>query len=210
MLLFPRRRVDEGLLTGNSLHRAGDGVLLHLLQPGGRLGADRSVHDSVLPDYPGQFPGVHPADARNVLPLQVCIQIHFTAEVGRGGAPLPGNIPPDGAASLEIPGNHAVVSHQGIGLQHNLPVIAGVRQRFKIATHAGGKHQLPHRVPACTEANPLKYLPVLQNQIRLFHAFSTVPFPSAIPPWRLLLILKYYLLSRFFRQSIYANLFINI
>ena len=153
--------MDRGFLTGNSLHHAGDGVGLDGGQVGGDLVADGGIHHAVLPDDPGQLPGVHAVQPRHALLFQEGIQITVRAEVGRSAAVLPDHIALHAAGSFKILPDDAVVADQRIGLHNDLSGIAGVRQGLDVAAHTGGEHQLTHGVGLRTEPDALKYLAVL-------------------------------------------------
>ena len=159
--LLPFRRIAVGLLAGNSLHHTGDGVGLDGSQVGGDLVADGGIHHAVLPDDPGQLPGVHAVQPRHALLFQEGIQITVRAEVGRSAAVLPDHIALHAAGSFKILPDDAVVADQRIGLHNDLSGIAGVRQGLDVATHTGGEHQLTHGVGLRTEPDALKYLAVL-------------------------------------------------
>ena len=167
--LLPLRRVHRGLGAGDRLHHTGDGVGLYRRQIRRHLVADGGVHDAVLPDDPGQLPGIDAPEARDSLLFQIGIQVAVAAEVGGRVAPLPDHIPLDAARALKILPDDPVVADEGIGLQHDLSGVAGVCQRLDVAAHAGGEHQLTHGVPFRAETDALEHLAVLKHQISFFH-----------------------------------------
>ena len=168
--LLPRRRVYGGLPAGDGLHHAGDSVGLHRREVRRNPAANRGVHHAMFPDDSCELPGVHAAQPRHILLLQIGVQVTVTPEIRGGIAVLPHHIALDAAGALKILTNDPIVADQRIGLQHDLPRIAGVRQRLNITAHAGGEHQLPHRVSPGAKAKALKHLAVLEHQIALFHS----------------------------------------
>ena len=54
----------------------------------------------------------------------------------------------------------AVVAKLGKGVDHQLPVVAGVGEAFHAAGHAGGEHQLAHGGAGGAETPPLQDLTV--------------------------------------------------
>ena len=75
--------------------------------------------------------------------------------------PLPDDIALYAAAALKVRPDYAVIADERIGLQHNLPGIAGIGERLHITAHASGKHQFPGYVSRRAKAEPLKDLAVL-------------------------------------------------
>ena len=159
--LLPRRRVDGGLFAGHRLHHAGDGVSPHRRQVCRDFLTDGRIHDAVLPDDPGQLPGVHPPEPRHAPIPQKSVQVSLAAEIGRLLAPLPHHVAPDATRAFKILRNDPIIADQRIGLHHDLSSIAGIRQCLQIAAHAGGEHQLAHGVRRTSEPEALKHLAVL-------------------------------------------------
>ena len=165
----PLRREDGGLLPGDGFHRAGDGIGPQDEKVRRDLIANQGVHHPGLPENPGELPGVHAIEAGDAPLLQKAVQIAFASEIGGVIAPLPDHVAPDMAVPLEVLRDDAAVADEGIGLQDDLPRVAGVRQGLHIAAHAGGKDQLPHGIGLRAEPEPLEHLAVRQYQIACFH-----------------------------------------
>ena len=159
--LLSLRRVGGCCFTGLRLHHAGDGIGLHRRQIRRNLITDRGVHDAVLPDDPGQLPGVHTPEPRHAPVPQKSVQVSLAAEIGRLLAPLPHHVAPDATRAFKILRNDPIIADQRIGLHHDLSSIAGIRQCLQIAAHAGGEHQLAHGVRRTPEPEALKHLAIL-------------------------------------------------
>ena len=159
--LFPFSGAEDGLPAGDGLHHAGHGVGGHCREIGGDFVADAGVHDAGLPENPGQFPGIHAAEARHAPLLQERVQIPLAAEVGGFLAPLPHHVAPHMTFALEVFGDHAIVADERIGLGNNLSRVAGIRQGFQVAAHAGSEYQFAGCVRLRAKARALKHPAVL-------------------------------------------------
>ncbi len=96
-------------------------------------------------------------------------------------APLPDDVALDMARPLEVLRNDAAVADKGIGLQDDLPRVAGVRQGLHIAAHAGGKDQLPQGPGLAAEPEALEHLAVRQYQIAFLHGCLPCAYWRFIP-----------------------------
>ena len=82
------------------------------------------------------------------------------------------NVAAHAALALKIGRNDAVVADERERLQHDLAAVARVRERLNIAVHAGGEHQLAHRVARCAESEARKDLAVFEYEIALHSSIS--------------------------------------
>ena len=188
-----RRFPGAGFFTGHGFHRAGDGVGGDLRQQrrglfrlGFRVkfGGDGAVHDAALPQGAGQAAGIHPFDADDAVLFEEGVQGHLTAEIGGRFARLPHDVAPrPDPAALHILTVHAVVADERIGLGDDLPVVAGVGQRFLKTDHAGGKHHFPDGRARAADAPPAEDPAVCQYQICLHIQSSLLLIKESV--WRL-------------------------
>ena len=149
--------VHDGLELGGGLH-----IPLRISAEGN----DSAVHGTLVTDYLGQGPCVHPINPNDTLLLQVLIYGTAAPEVGGLPAPLPHDVSHRmGLAALRILPDNAIVPGKGECLQDDLSVVAGIRQGLEIPCHPRGKDNLAGNAAGRTETLPLKDLPIGKHDI---------------------------------------------
>ena len=120
----------------------------------------------MLSEHFCESPCVNTADAGNLVFLQVAVQICIAPEIGGMGAPFPHNIgrKPCSPALLILP-DDSIISNQGKGLDNRLPFIALICQRFNVACHGRGKHDLCRYLSVSSESRTFQYFSVFQDKV---------------------------------------------
>ena len=150
------------------MFRDGCHGVLHLKGPdrtevGGNFVADHGVHDAFLPGNPDDFPCIHAAQAGNAFGDQVVVQGVGGAEIGGRIAQVAHDIAEQRAAAFKILFDDAVVADQREGLGDDLAVVARIGQRFQVAFHARGEHELADAVDVGADAGAFKDDAVAEN-----------------------------------------------
>ena len=162
---------DRDFFFTGVLHGLGDTVGLQRLPVGlALLRGNHCVEDAAIPKQLGEHPGIHPGDAHHVLGFQKGVHRFLTSEI-RGGLAI---FPDHHAAHLAMRAlfvlvTDAVVAKLREGVDHQLPVVAGICQAFHAAGHARGEDQLAHGGAGGAEAVPFQNLTVFQIEICFFH-----------------------------------------
>ena len=106
---------------------------------------EHSIHAPLAAEYLGKRPGVHTLDAGDIVFLQVAAQVALAAEVAPTGGQMADHkgLHP-GPAGLVVLAVYAVVADEGVGHDHALPGVGGVREDLLIAGHGGVEHHLAH------------------------------------------------------------------
>ena len=73
------------------------------------------------------------------------------------------------AFALKVGGNQAAVPDRREGEQHELPVVGRVGQGLVAADHRGGEDQLADCIALAADALALENLPVLKQDVCVFH-----------------------------------------
>ena len=106
------------------------------------------------------MPGIQAGEAGNMHIHEILAQGSAAAEVFRLRAELAHNIPPERGPAFKVFRDQPVIPDHGEGLDDDLPGIAGVRQGFQIAVHAGGEHKLAHRGGGIARLTALKHVSI--------------------------------------------------
>ena len=134
---------------------------------------------ALVPDHPGNHPGIHSRDAHNPIRFHYSAQAPGAAEIGRLRVILPANHSANGGSfGLVVVVCHAVIAHQRVGHNHRLVRIGRVGQNFLISHHGGVEHQLQHLGVPGAETAAINFRTVFQNQFPVKIIFHNHYFSS--------------------------------
>ena len=157
-------------LGGNRPHQILVIVAGHFGQLGRRRfrigGGNQPHHDAPFPQAAGDGPGVHPADARDALGLQVFVQGLVTLAVAGLVTMLPDYKPGDPYfGRLEVLGIDTVVAHKRISQGNQLTSIRRIGEHLLVTGHAGIEDHLAVALHPGAHGLAPVHRPVLQHQV---------------------------------------------
>ena len=163
--------VPDDLLAADGL----DQVVLNTIGLFGAAVDDNpSRHHALLPNHPGESPGVDAGDARHLLPLEPVAQALHGVPVAVVLTVI-GNHEPADVNPLRLGMQHQavragahvgnpVIAYEGIAHAEDLPLKRRVRQTFGVPHHRSGENDLAVRRTVIAETPALQGLAVSQFQ----------------------------------------------
>ena len=144
--------------------------LLRLPRKAGFIQVDRGDNPhlgALVPEAPGQRPGVHPSDPADVIPAQVAVEGLHVPPVRCESPRLPDDEPfHPGTGRLDVVRVDPGVPDLGVGHRDDLPLVGRVGEHLLVPGHPGVEDHLARALPFVSEGCAAEYRPVGQRQDR--------------------------------------------